>query len=503
MRLFLFVLSLCVLSPLPARAQALTQTALTRQIDAILADTAFANAWWAVHVVDPATGDVVYTRNAEKSFIPASNTKLYTTYAALHALGPDFVYETPLYYAGTIQDGVLQGNLIIRGAGDPTIGGRFTDGDRTATFRAWADALKALGIVRIEGDIIGDDDAFDDQALGYGWSWDDELYYYSAETGALSFNDNCVDFELKATSAGAPADVTWAPHNTSFVTVHNTSRTIDAALRIDEDYARTRDGNAFTLGSLVPEEQTDFESLSVHNPTAFFLHVFREVLLQEGLAHSGRIVDIDDMSIKPSYADTLLTLVATHTSPPLAEIIGVVNKNSQNFYAEQLLKTLGGLPDEASATSLDPDLLMGSAARGIAVSERYYGAAGVDTSRIQLVDGSGLARQNLVTATMTTDLLLAARSASDTSYANTYIRSLAVAGQQGTLRYRLNDANAPSVYAKTGTVGNASALSGYLNPFSSRPLVFAIMVNHHTIPTRLARQAQDRIILLLDAYALD
>ncbi|MEM1092983.1 MAG: D-alanyl-D-alanine carboxypeptidase/D-alanyl-D-alanine-endopeptidase [Bacteroidota bacterium] len=501
MRPVLLILFVFVLASLQANAQRLTQAQLTRQVDAIVADTAFANAWWAVHVVDPATGAVVYSHNADKSFIPASNTKLYTTYAALQALGPDFVYETPLYYSGTIQDGVLQGNLIVRGSGDPTIGGRFNDGDRTATFRAWADALKAMGIVRIEGDIIGDDDAFDDQALGYGWSWDDELFYYSAETGALSFNDNCVDFELKATDVGAPAAISWAPHNTSFVTVHNTSRTIDAALRIDEDYARTRDGNAFTLGSLVPAEQTDVESLSVHNPTAFFLHVFREVLLQESIAHNGRIVDIDDMAIKPTYAPETTTLVSTHRSPPLAEIISVVNKRSQNLYAEQLLKTLGGLPIDDGLALGEDELAMGSAARGIALSRMYHGAAGVDTSRIQLVDGSGLARQNLVSATMTTDLLVAARSLPDTAYANTYIRSLAVGGQEGTLRYRFNSADAPTVYAKTGTVGNASALSGYLNPFSARPLVFAIMVNHYTVPTRLARQAQDRIIHLLNAYS--
>ncbi|GAB5521842.1 MAG: D-alanyl-D-alanine carboxypeptidase/D-alanyl-D-alanine-endopeptidase [Rhodothermales bacterium] len=501
MRLSLFAIALFALTASPVFAQLLSHRALTQQIDAIVGDSAFANAWWAVHVVDPASGEVIYSHNANKSFIPASNTKLYTTYAALQALGPDFRYETPLYYSGTIQDGVLYGNLIIRGSGDPTIGGRFNDGDRTAAFRSWASALKQLGITRIEGDIIGDDDFFDEQALGYGWSWDDELFYYSAETGALSFNDNCIDFALEATTQGAPTQITWEPHNTSFVQVHNTSRTIDASMRINENYDRPREANTFTLGSLVPEGQTDFESLTVHNPTRFFLHIFRDVLLAEGFAHQGDIVDIDEMSIKPSYANPGLTLVAKITSPPLAEIIKVVNKNSQNFYAEQLLKTLGAF-DLPLPLTADEELPNGSAARGIEVSRSYFGTAGVDTSRIQLVDGSGLARQNLVTATMTTDLLHAAWSLPDSSYTNTYLRSLAIGGQEGTLRSRFNHAEAPVVYAKTGTVGNASALSGFMNPNTSRPLIFAIMVNHYTVPTRNVRAAQDRIIIALDAYSI-
>ncbi len=195
-------------------AMAQKRSSLAKSIDRILDAEQFSNAWWAARVVDLRSGKVVYQRNATRSFIPASNTKLYTTLSALEMLGPDFQYETQLYGSGEVIDGVLHGNLVVRGSGDPVIGGRFNDGDLTALFRQWADSLRAHGISRIDGDIIGDDDIFDDQPLGYGWSWDDEPYWYSAEISGLSFNDNCVDVAIEAQQDGMPGRVSWEPSNT-------------------------------------------------------------------------------------------------------------------------------------------------------------------------------------------------------------------------------------------------------------------------------------------------
>ncbi|HUF08373.1 MAG TPA: D-alanyl-D-alanine carboxypeptidase/D-alanyl-D-alanine-endopeptidase, partial [Rhodothermales bacterium] len=203
--------------PLSAQTFAQSPEGLQTSVDRLLDVPQFENATWGVQVVNLVSGEVLYERNARKSFVPASNMKLYTSAAALSQLGPGFTYETRLYAFGRVVDSVLYGHLVVRGSGDPTIGGRYNDGDLTATFRDWADSLRDHGIARINGDIIGDDDVFDDVGLGVGWNWDDETYWYSAEVGGLVFNDNCVDVTITGTSPGRAGEVTWAPGMTDYV----------------------------------------------------------------------------------------------------------------------------------------------------------------------------------------------------------------------------------------------------------------------------------------------
>lgn len=472
-----------------------TPAELARQIDQLLAVDSLSNAWWGVAVMDLETGEELYAENAGRSFIPASNTKLYTSAAALDHFGPEYRYVTRVFSDGPVTDGVLRGNIIVRGSGDPTIGGRFNDGDLTATFRAWADSLKARGITRVEGDLIGDDDVFDDVALGYGWSWDDELYWYSAELGGLVFNDNCVDVSIVSRGLGQPGMVTWEPANTSYIQVVNQSLTVPADSSLREGYARPRGTNTLYLSSLVPEGRTDNESLTVSNPTLYFAHVLRETLVAEGISVGGVAVDVDDLSVKPDSA-RLVTL-ATHHSPTLAEIVAVVNKRSQNLYADQVLKTLGTLePVEPSRR------LAGSARRGVEVAEETYERAGIDAHRLQLVDGSGLSRQNLVTPSMTLALLRYMWQHEGEGVREAYLASLPIGGVDGTLQYRFRSQPLArgNVRAKTGTVSNASALSGYVTTRSGTPLAFSVMVNHYTIPTRHVRTIQDELVEILAGY---
>ena len=486
---------ICLLAFLALPVQAQPADALGRAIDAVLDDDTFSNAHWGALVVDLTTGGVLYRRNEGKSFTPASNTKLYTTAAALDQLGPDYRYRTVLYADGNVVGGVLRGNLIVRGAGDPAIGGRFTDGDRTATFRAWADSLRARGITRVEGDLIGDDDLFDDTPLGYGWSWDDETYWYAAEVGALSFNDNNVDVAIDGRGVGEPGRVSWEPAGTDYIRVVNRTLTVPASERIDEGYARARGTNTLVLSSRVPAGRTDHESLTITNPTRFFVHVLREVLLAEGVLVEGRPVDVDDLSIRPDYAAPGLRRVASYTAPPLSEIVDVINKRSQNLYAEQVLRTLG-----AERPVLDDDdLEAGSAAMGVAAAHRTFAAAGVDTSRLQLVDGSGLSRLNFVTPAMTMALLRHMWTHPDAGVRAAFLASLPVGGVDGTLEYRFRDGPARGrVQAKTGTLSNGSALSGYVEAADGTPLAFVLMVNHYTgARSRVAKAAEDRVVALL------
>ena len=215
LRRFCAVLVLSCIVPLTgAVAQSLSERALAQSIERILERDLLPHSLWGINVIDVNTGETIYERNAEKSFVPASNTKLFTTSAALETLGPDYRYTTTVWTDGEIIGNTLVGNLIVRGSGDPAIGGRFHDGEVMHVFESWVDSLRALGITQIDGDIIGDDDVFDDVPLGAGWAWDNEQYWYSAEIGGLTFNDNNIDVEIRAGRMGSPASISWTPLNT-------------------------------------------------------------------------------------------------------------------------------------------------------------------------------------------------------------------------------------------------------------------------------------------------
>ena len=476
---------------------------LTRQIGEILNAAPSLNASWGIFAKEAEGQDVLYRRNARKSFIPASNAKLYVTAAALEQLGPDYRYETSLYAQGPVRSGILQGNLIVRGSGDPTISGRFHGGDRTAVFEEWAFALQEAGIQSVEGDVIGDDDVFDDTPLGEGWSWNDLPFWYAAATSGLSFNDNTVDLTVRSQRVGMPAEISWRPYNTDYIQVRNATRTVPARAEYDEEYLKKLGTNTFTVGSLLPVGDNDNEALAVTNPTLYFVHVFRESLLRNGVAVSGQPVDVDALSLKPDYsrAGALRTL-ATYTSPPLSEIVDVTNTRSQNLFAEQLLKTLGARrPLSEDDLLFDEELTAGSAEMGVAVARETFARAGIDTSRINLVDGSGLSRKDLVTPRMTVQLLRYMWNHEDREVASAFYQSLPVAGVSGTLRYRLDRGLVSgNVRAKTGSLSHVSALSGYVETAGGRLLAFSIMCNSFTADSDEIEAIIDAIVALLARY---
>ena len=462
-------------------------------IDRILDADQTANAWWGVQVIDLETGSVLHQRNAERSFVPASVTKLFTTAAALERLGPSYTYRTELYIDGTVVDGRLEGDLIVRGSGDPTIGGEFSANDRTALFRAWADSLRAAGVSEVQGDIIGDDDIFDDTALGENWSWDDEPYAYAAAVSGLSFHDNVVDVTIASRAVGRPGRVSWRPHGTDYVDIVNRTVTVARRSALREGYHRDPGTNHIELFSRVPAGSADLESLSVHNPTGYFAHVLREILVTEGLVIAGAPVDVDDLVIKPDYSRA--RRVAHHISAPLSEISAIINKESQNLYAEQVLRTLGVEAPQDAPADIEP----GSARMGILAAMPTFAAAGVDTSRLQIVDGSGLSRKNLVTPRMTAALLEYMARHEDAEVRDAFLASLPVGGRDGTLETRFPRGSAAHgrVRAKTGTLGNVSSLAGYAASADGAPLAFVLFCNHYTVESRVVSQAQDRVVMLL------
>lgn len=461
----------------------------------------YTGAFWGIEVTNLRTGQSLFRHNVNYVFAPASNVKLLTAAAALRRLGPEYHYETTLHVDGPIRNGVLRGNLIVRGSGDPTVGGYHQREDPTRVFRQWADSLEAEGIARIAGDIIGDDDPFSDVPLGEGWSWDDVPYDYSAESGGLVFNTNTIDLEVTGRFPGAPARISWAPFETDFVQVVNRSRTVPRDSSSDEAYDRPSDANTFTVRSTVHPGETQDESLAIRDPTGYLTHVFREVLLRKGIAVDGAGADVDRMPIKPDYDVDSVRRVATYRSPPLREVVRTMNHESQNLYAEQLLRTLAVVnpPDTTS-----DELTTGSAALGALAVASELAEVGVDTSRVQIVDGSGLSRQNYVSPRAMTRLLEHMWVEATPEWSAAFYQSLPTGGEEGTLEYRFQF-GAPArgnVQAKTGTLSNVSALSGYVESETGAPLSFVIFCNHHLTDSDAVRAAQDAIVNALARLAI-
>jgi len=472
------------------------ETAATEQLTATIADTietkTFEGAHWGIHIVNLRSGTVLYSKQADHNFVPASNVKLLTTAAALEQLGPDYRYRTTVYADGPVEDGTLKGNLIVRGAGDPTIGGHEQRKDPTQVFRHWADSLKSRGITRIAGNIVGDDTRIDETPLGHGWSWSDITYAYAAEMGGLVFNENTIDLRLRGREVGEPAQITWEPFQTDYVQVVNRSRTVPYRAEEDEEYQRIMGTNTIHVRTQVYPNGIEEESITISNPTLYFTHVLRPVLQREGITVTGHPADLDATGLTPRYDGPAVRRVASYTSPPLSAIARTLNHESQNLYAEQLLRTLAAEVPPETNEDLDP----ASSPLGVKAVRKTLARAEVDTSRIQLVDGSGLSRQNLVRPRSMVRLLQHMWLHSDPTISTAFYDSLPKGGQEGTLEYRFQG-SAPvraNVRAKTGTLSNMSSLSGYVTSEEGTPIAFSIFCNHHLAEGDQVRSAQDVLV---------
>ena len=292
---------------------------------------------WGVEVKSLDSGRALYERNSHKLMMPASNMKIVTLATAAQTLGWDFRFTTTLETAAPIQDGVLAGDLIVRGTGDPTINTR--NQRATAVFDDWALALRGLGINRIDGDIVGDDNAFDDEGLGAGWAWDYLQYGYAAPVGALQYNEDVAALTIAAgPTEGAPASVTLAPG--SGLRVINRAYTGAAKSAVTVDYVRRLDAPVLEVTGSVPIDGAPLtRTVAVVNPTIFFAQSLKDALEARGIHVTGGAEDADErVTIAPP--DTRRLLVQTQ-SPPLREVATTMMKVSENLYAETLLKASG------------------------------------------------------------------------------------------------------------------------------------------------------------------
>jgi D-alanyl-D-alanine carboxypeptidase/D-alanyl-D-alanine-endopeptidase (penicillin-binding protein 4) len=472
------------LSPAPSpAAQTARATPIAAALDSIFSDTLFANAHWGVMVRSLETGETLYARNEGRMFVPASNMKIVTAAAALEVLGPEYRYRTRVAATGPVQNGVLRGDLLVIGGGDPTISERF-HGDVRTVFRAWADSLRAHGVTRITGGVIGNDDVFDDVPWGRGWAWDDMQDSYSAEVGGLELNEGFVTVRVAPAAGQRAAAVTTRPTSDEWVPVLGNVWMGPAGGQPQVRVARADSLSAVVVSGTLPGDTTVVEEeISVRNNTRFFASVLRQALLEAGIGVGGPSADADDL---PAERTANGTVLFTHTSPPMAEILAAFLKPSQNQIGEILLKTLGR-----------EHRGMGTAGAGVAVIDSVMHGWGLPPRLLAQADGSGLSRYNLVAPAFLVALL---ERESRSPHFAVFRAALPVAGRDGTLAGRMRGTPAEgNVHAKTGTLSGVRGLSGYFTTAAGEPMVFSMIVNHHTLSARDADRVAEAAVMRLIA----
>jgi len=438
-------------------------------------------AAWGILVQSLDRGDRLFALNPGTLLVPASTVKLVSLASAAEAVGWDFRYETTVRAAGPIVDGVLQGDLLISGSGDPSLGGR-----GGTTLADWMAALTARGLRRIDGRIVADDDRIEEPRPQLAWAWDDLGYATGVLFGALNLAEN--QMEVTVTPGPSPGDSpmlsveprAWLrPLRSRVVTGPPGS----APLLWPEQ----RPGEPFlTIAGSIPAGAAPARlRVSAGNPTFWFAAVLRHALIEDGIAVAGDAYDVDDLERRPDW--DAATLLHTHRSPTLAEIAQPMIKESINLYGEAVLR-LNAPPDVFPTND--------AALEGLRTRLRSWGIA---DEAWQIIDGSGLSRRNAVAPEVLVSVL---QRMYDDSGRSPWMTALPVAGRDGTLEARMRGTAAEgNVRAKTGTMTNVRSLAGYLRTRDGEPLAFAIMADAFEGPGAAAVDAIDRIAVRLATFS--
>ncbi len=469
----------------PTRARALPATrALGPFIDSLIGDPMFAPSHWGILVVDPLRGDTLYSANAGKIFLPASNMKLITGAVALAQLGADYRYTTRLLGRAPRRDGTMPGDLVVIGRGDPSVSDSLA-GDAMRPLREFADSLAARGVRRITGRLISGANTFPDSTLGRGWAWDNLDEGYAAPVDELLFNEGFARVTVfGGARPGAPVRVRTLPleglppiDSVGVITERNCCM-LRSRVSFTNDVRGARP--RLTLTGAVRANDSVTVSVALRDPAGAYLHALHEALRARGIRVDGGV------EARALGDTTGMIQLASRRSPPLSAILAAFQKPSQNQIGEILLKTLG-----LERTGV------GTSDSGRVVVVRQLLAWGIDSSGYAVRDGSGLSRHNYLAPTTIARVLDIMRQRDDF---DAYYHALPVGGVDGTLRDRMRGTPAQAnVHAKTGTLDKARALSGYVTSADGRVLVVSMLSNNHVVATREVERVQDAILAYLAA----
>ena len=475
-------------APLAEHRATFDRRAFARLADSLVSDPMFRSSHWGVLVVDALSGDTVYSRNAGKLFMPASNQKLLTGATALTLLGPDFRFETRVLGAAYPVNGILTGDLAVVGSGDPTFSDSLGGGDAMAPLRAFADSIAARGITEITGRLMRGGDAFPDSSLGFGWAWDDLDYAYSAPVDELFFNEGFARVTVVGGRvAGAPVTVRTSPARTvpriARVEVTTGAPCCAARSRV-EWFSDVRGARpSLTLrGSVRPGDSVTVD-VALRHASGAWLDAFAEALADRGIRVRGG-VEADVLADTTGYVT-----LARRLSPPLSAVLPFFEKPSQNQIGEILFKTLGRVRTG-----------VGTADSGRVVVERQLVAWSADSTGFAVRDGSGLSRHDYVSPETIIRVLSAMHRG---PLFRTFYDALPIGGVDGTIGSRMKGTRAAgNVHAKTGTLDKARSLSGYVTTANGRLLLFSILSNNHVVANREVERVQDALVVFLAGATL-
>ncbi|MFJ5762687.1 D-alanyl-D-alanine carboxypeptidase/D-alanyl-D-alanine-endopeptidase [Neobacillus sp. NPDC093182] len=479
-RLNLIILIIFIAALLPQTHPALADDNLTQQLNQLLNEEPhLQGAIAGVSIRSAATGEVIYDHLGDVRLRPASNLKLLTAATALSVLGEDYTFKTELLADGEVKKKTLQGNLYLKGKGDPTL--LKEDFDKIVA------ELKKLGIKKVAGNVIGDDTWYDDVRYSADLPWSDEQTYYGAQISALTasptkeYDSGSILLQVKPSSSeGSKAEVTVTP-NTDFVKIINQTETVPEDGKKELTFEREHAKNVITItGTLPVKSKPEKEWMGVWEPTKFALALFKQSLSEQGIQVSGKT----KTGITPETA----RILHTHSSIKLSELLVPFMKLSNNGHAETLVKEMGKVVKGE-----------GSWEKGLEVMETELPKFGINTKTLVLRDGSGISHINLVPASQLSQLLYTVQQQ---KWYPAFLHSLPIAGaseklEGGTLRSRMKGPEVKGkVIAKTGTISTVSTISGYVTTKSGQTLIFSILLNN-LLDDAKGKKIEDQLISIL------
>ena len=462
---------------------------LDKEVGILKKDAGLKNASWGLFVIETETGKQLCSYNADIVLEPASVMKVVSTGAALSLLGPSYVFETTLEYSGTIDSaGNLNGNLYIKGSGDPTIGS--TRFDKTVStdsiFSEFYAALKQNNIRHINGFIVADAAVFEESPASGSWLWEDIGNYYASGAYGINVFENSYRLYFDAgAEIGSPAELTkMSPVMNDITFINNVTTgsagSGDNVIIYGQPYTYLR-----MLEGTVPLGKTDFDvDGSIPDPPKFFAELLNSYIKDKGILVGNP--GAEDLVIAwNSRSDTAhRTQIAKHLSPKLSEIIKPTNLKSVNLFAEVFLKTMGKVKKNE-----------GSEKSGIEVVKQFWASKNIDLSGFEMEDGCGLSRKNKISTRQLCDMLKVL--AKEKTFA-VFIQSLPVAGKSGGMASLLKNTMAENnLKAKTGNMDKIKSYAGYVTNAGGKLLAFAMIFNNYTCSNAELKQKSEKLMLLI------
>ncbi len=461
------LISCCLLWGYAVCAQSLQQK-LSAAFNRLQADSQCRYASVSLTVLDAKTGEQVFAVNPNMGLAPGSTLKTVTSITAFNVLGKDFLYQTQLGYNGAITDGTLNGNIIIKGGGDPTLGSwRWETTRENHILTLMVNALKKAGIKKISGSIIGDDSLFGTQSIPDGWIWQDMGTYYGAGTSGLCWRENSFDIKLHTGNTGTPVTITHTVPAMPYLTI-KTELVNGPAQTGDQSYPYLPSLNSnviYIRGTYAIDQTKKSSSASVPDPAFDAAYRLTDTLKRIGITVSNEPESTTTLTAKGKSIPQFTAQLISISSPGLSSIIYWQNHVSINLYAEQLLKTIA-LKSGKDVTT----------ANGVKALQDFWKAKGIDSNSLNIFDGSGLSPGNRIT-TLTMARVL--QSAKKESWYTDFYDSLPV----------YND-----MHMKSGSINSTQAYAGY-QTYKGRELCFSIIVNNYN---GSSRGIKDKLFRVLD-----